>query len=246
MKMTKKSLLGVVAMTAVMFGATEHADADSVVAVVADVNARVHSSTNTSFYDAILDDNTNVLFSRHDEQQGDLNAYYANKTGVSTFENSAALTAGILAPVDLLVVTRYFNRAINYSAAEMTAISDFVSGGGDLLVILEARAQSNLLNGYNDLLTSVGSSIQYTGTRFAVVTPPFNAENTSLGALDPFRVSAYNTLSGGTSVYNDAAGNSVVAFQALGDPSQIVPSPTAAMAGVFALGGLALRRRRSA
>ena len=206
-----------------------------VVSVVADVNAA--TSSNFSFYDAILGTSQNVMFSRADEQQSAIFNHYNSQAGVTATENASTLTNASLAFTDLLVITRFFNNALNYSAAETSAIADFVTGGGDLLMITEASNSSHLA-GYNAILSAVGSSIAYTGFRSTSFQSGIVAESTSLGPLNSFTVSAYNTLSGGTAVYN-ANNGTVVAFESVS-----VPAPSALL--VLGLGLVLMRTRKQA
>lgn len=207
------------------------------VAVVADVNANF--SSNFDFYDAVLGSSEDVLFSRSDGPQNDIRNHYNSLSGVTAVQNAATLTASLLAPVDLLVVTRSFNASLDYAAAEMSAVANFVNNGGSVLMITES-ADPNI-DGYNNFLSSIGSTINYTGDRFLVDQSNIAAESTSLGALDPFQVSAYNTLSGGTATY--VANNGVVvAFEEVG----AVPEPASIVmwSMMGGIGFMARRRRK--
>jgi len=151
------------------------------------------------------------------------------------------LTAAILSTYDMIVLTRNFNFSIDYTAAEMTAIADFVSSGGTVLTILEAVANSANLTGYNALLSGIGSTISYTGTRSTFFDGNIVAEITSLGPLGVYDCNACNHLSGGTSVYIGAGGP----FVAFDDIQVQVPEPgTLALLGIglFVM-GLARRKK---
>lgn len=219
-----------------------------ILAVVGDVNAGATSATNASFYEAVLGDSSTVVFSRGVSQQGDTLGFYNSLTGVTATESAAELTAASLSTIDLLVVTAFFNDPISYTAAEIAAVSGFLGGGGSVLMVTEASSAANL-GGYNAFLAGVGSSISYTGFRNAGTSPTMTAESTTLGALDPFRVSAYNTLTGGTAVYN-APDGTVVAFEDFGDVGNGggngggngVPAPSTVL--LLAIGLLAASRRR--
>lgn len=216
----------------------------STLTVIADVNAGADEGSNASLYQNILGDSASVLFSREDEQQDDTLTFYNAQAGVSATESAATITSALLANVDLLVVTAFFNNAIDYAASEITAMADFLSGGGDILVVLEANENSALLDSYNDLLTGLGSDIQYTGDRVVANATDDSLEGTIISsAADSFTVSAYNTLSGGSSVAFDAAGGTFVAVQVI-DSVAAVPLPATLPLLAFALGGVGFAARR--
>lgn len=210
------------------------------IAVVADVNAVENDEIASGFYDAVLGSNTSVAFSRNQEQQGNLLNYYNGLAGVSAVADNSVLTAGVLSLYDTLVITRFFNRAVDYTAAEISAIADWVIGGGTVLAILEARAGSTNLDGYNALLSGIGSTISYTGTRSTFFDGDIAAESTSLGALGVFDCNACNHLSGGTSVYI-GEGGPFVAFDT--GQEQVSEPSTIALFGL-ALLGLGFARRK--
>lgn len=210
------------------------------IAVVADVNAVEADEIASGFYDAILGSNTSVAFSRNEEQQGALLNYYNTLGGVSAVSDASVLTAAVLSGYDMIVITRFFNNAIDYTAAEMTAIAAFVSNGGTVLAILEAAANSANLTGYNALLSGIGSTISYDGTRTTFFDGDIVAEITSLGPLGVYDCNACNHLSGGTAVYI-GQGGPFVAF----DDAASVPEPgTLALLGIglFVM-GLARRKK---
>lgn len=221
----------------VVFGTLGSASA-GLIAVVADVNA--DTPGNQNFFDAVLGGGTNVLFSRSVAQQGFLQANWNALPGVTAGASGGVVNAALLDGVDLFVVTTSFNNALDYTPAEIAAMNVFVDGGGSILAILESN--SPIADGYNDLLLGIGSSISYTGDRFGVAQNNIPAEATSLGALDPFQVSAYNTLSGGSPVYIANEGT-VVAIEDVS--GQAVPEPSSvALLAVGTMGLILARRRR--
>ncbi|ARE40359.1 hypothetical protein RGUI_2218 [Rhodovulum sp. P5] len=215
------------------------------VTVVADVNT-AGKAVNDALYLNVLDSATSVLFSRNEEQQSDTRALFNAQAGVSAVEDASTLTDALLAGVDLLVITRFYNNAIDYTAAEIASVANFVSDGGDVLVILEATAGSSLYSAYNSLLTGIGSAIQYTTGRTVMPFTDASLEDTDISDSSmSFAVDAYAHLSGGDAVAMDDTGAVFVAYEDIED-GPVVPLPGALP--LMAAGGLALvglKRRRT-
>ena len=229
----KRGFRYVLVIVAFAFSISQQASA-GLISVVADVNAS--NSNNFSFYDAILGSSQDVVFSRGISQQSSIFSHYNSISGVTATQNSSTLSSAILNTIDLLVVTSNFNNPFNYSVSEMSSIAGFVTGGGSVLMISEA---SNITS-FNTFLSGIGSSIRYTGARVSVQQNNIGAETTSLGSLNPFSVNAYNTLSGGTAVYNSNSGT-VVAFESVREPTSVTEPSTLA---IFALAVIGLVSRR--
>lgn len=235
-----KKLL-VVFMLMMMVGFTGQAFAGRI-SVVADVNAA--GNGNLSFYDAILGSSEDVLFSRSAHQQTNILNHYNSLVGVTATTNGAPLTAALLGSIDMLVVTAFFNNSLNYTTSEIFEVANFVDSGGTVLMITEA--QNPNAAGYNDFLAGIGSSISYTGLRIGA-SESITAENTSLGSLDPFAVSWYNTLTGGTAVYNARSGT-VVAFEDTNGDIPPIPEPGTIIllaSGLLGLAGFGRKHEKS-
>lgn len=247
--MSTKKILGLArnsAVAAVAGACFATAGWSSTLTVLADVNADAFDSTsNQSVYLNILGDSTSVTFSRVDEQQDGTLDFFNAQAGVTAVENAATINSALLANVDLLVISRFFRAAVDYAAAEIDAMSDFLSGGGDILVVLES--DESTLDGYNALLSGLGSEIQYTGGRVVASTTDSSLEDTVISTMgDSFSVSAYNILSGGDSVASDANGGTFLAVETFANVAE-VPLPATLPLLAFALGGagfVARRKRR--
>ncbi|MEH6628230.1 MAG: PEP-CTERM sorting domain-containing protein [Motiliproteus sp.] len=236
MKLTIRNILSTIVFSgALLAGMTQSASA-GLIAVVADVNA--DGAGNFSFYDSVLGSNQNVVFSRDEAQQEGVRNHYNTLAGVTATENSATLTAGLLGGLDMLVVTRSFNVILDYTAAEISAVADFVSGGGTVLAILEASTASTL-TGYNNFLAGIGSAVSYNGGRSCPGNDTMTAASTSLGVLGAFTVNCYNHLAGGTAVYTAANGVTV----AFGQTTSVSEPPVLALLGLGLL-GLGFSRRK--
>lgn len=200
--------------------------------VIGDVNAG--SADNLRLYENVLDGGHSVLFARGFGQMTGVVSHFRT-IGADPVEHGTLITPAVLGTTDLLVLTTNYNTFLDFSALELAAVRDYGMTGGRILMVTEA-ALSPVLDGYNAVLDAIGARIRFTGLRFAqteVVTP---LPDTPLTAgLVSFRVSPYNTLTGGTAAVT-AANGTAIAFERLGAPAAI-PLPGA---GPVMAGGLGL------
>ena len=203
------------------------------ITVVADVSAQ----HNFSFFDAVLGSQTSVVFSRGAVQQPTLLTHYDQLPGVTAIESSAVLTTSFLDPVDLLVVTHNFSEPLTYTAAEMAAVGQFVSGGGSMMLIAEFNTIFWDPNIYNDYLIAIGSSIRYQDVRSSAVESVAPEDTPLTAGLDDFDTSAYNTLTGGIAGYTGVVGT-FIAYE-----GGVVPEPSTGV--LIAIGLVCVARRRA-
>lgn len=202
------------------------------ITVVADVSAQ----NNFSFFDAVLGDQSSVVFSRGAVQQPTLRTHWDQMVGVSAIESSAELTSSFLSTIDLLVVTHNFSEPLTYTASEVSAVGDFVDYGGAVLLIAEFNTIFWDPPIYNDFLIGIGSEIRFNDVRTNTI-ESVSPEDTPLTAgLADFNTSAYNTLTGGISAYIGSAGT-FIAYE-----GSVVPEPSTAI--LIGIGLTVLARRR--
>lgn len=101
-----------------------------------------------------------------------------------------SITGGELAAFDLFVLggPAFFSSGpLGLSGAEVTAISTFLAGGGNMLMQVETNNAGDYAD-YNAFLGAIGSTIRFTGNRAGYFE--------DIGTL--FQCNACNTFSGGT------------------------------------------------
>lgn len=210
--------------------------------VIGDVNAG--SATNLRLYENALAGGRSVLFARNFGQLTGVVSHYRT-IGADPVAHATAITPAVLGATDLLVLTANYNTPLDLSAAELSAVRDHGLTGGRILLVAEA-ALAPALASYNALLEAIGARIRFTGARFAATEVVTDLPETPLTAgLTSFRVSPYNTLSGGNAAVR-AANGVAIAFETLGAPMPIpLPGAGPAMAGGLGLLVLirCLRRR---
>jgi PEP-CTERM motif len=182
---------------------------------------------------------TNGSFGSASNTDDEVNAFYGAQAGVTSTLVSGTVTAATFAGgVDLFVVALPDDP---FTAGEVSAISSFLSAGGNLLLFAENNnAVFNSTNAaLNQLLADLGSSMAIVPAILSnpgVVTPdPFTA-----GIVGDFNFAAGSQVTGGTTLYATNSGLGMIARQDVGSAAP-VPEP-----GTFLLlgGGLALLWRR--
>jgi hypothetical protein len=204
----------------------------STLTVIGDVNAG--AADNLRLYENVLNGGRSVLFARSFAQLTGVVGWY-RAIGATAVEHATAITPSVLGTTDLLVLTTNYNTFFNFSATELGAVRDYGLSGGRILLVAEAAMLPVLAN-YNAVLDAIGAQIRFTGSRFAETEVVENLPDTPITAgLLSFRMSPYNTITGGTAAVAPANGVAI-AFETLGAP---VPVPLPGAAPLMA-GGLAL------
>jgi hypothetical protein len=228
-----------------LFGITGTAQAGLLV-VVSDVNATRNphfaDPGNRTFFDNVLGGGTNVLFSRALHAHSvDLDTYYEGSAGVTTTVSAAPVDSSLLSGVDLMVVAPAFATAQNYTATEIVAMSDYLNGGGSILLVGEADAAA-VLDSYNDLLTGLGSSIAFGSPRVSSSVVTGITSHALTAGVGTFGYIAFSPLTGGTSLVTGPGGATFVAVEGIAS-SVSEPAGLALFGlGLAALGSI--RRRR--
>jgi hypothetical protein len=168
-----------------------------------------------------------------------ISSYYDSQSGISASVLSGTVTSTILSGVDLLVAVLPDD---NFSGAEATAISNFLTGGGSLFLIGENGADifDPARASINDLLGQLGSSML-----LGAVTVPNSA---AVIASDPYTtgVTAFSfsassgvTFNGGSALISNTSGDSIIAYERVG----VVPTPGTLLLAATGLIALGMRRR---
>ena len=185
------------------------------ITVAGDVNIS-DNSDNDRFFHNVIGDASNVMF-RFESVQWSSNPMelvvdkFESVGSISTTNYIGDLCPTILANVDLLVLSSHINWGghIEYNENDLGYLREFLDLGGDIFLYGELIRNSTTLLNYNDLLTGIGSSIQFKderilGQSLALASNHFNGVPpvTPLSVDQPeLRVWAYNNLTGGQAVY---------------------------------------------
>jgi len=209
------------------------------------------NNDNASFFTNVLGTGTRVLIHRENtsfiSSASAINAHYNSLSGVnSTLDSSgSAITAASLAGVDLFLSIMPSN---NYTASEISALSDFLDGSGTVFFLGDADAVDfGVDDRINAALASLGSSISLDhssidgqfGTTTSIDSDPLTS------GVSSFTYAFTNTVSGGTSLIRSRNDQGLV-FIAYDAPTQVVPEPSSLALlcmGGLTLCGVRLRRR---
>lgn len=216
------------------------------ITVVGDIS--VDQGSNFPIYENLLGSGSEVLFSREAFFQETMLNHFTSEAGINPTESGAALTGSLLDSVDMLVVTQTFNAPLDYTSSETAAAKSFLNDGGEILMVLEGEDGASVHGNYNDFLGAIGSSIEFTGSRYPnwEFVDPLEDTPISDSASGGFNLKQYNTLSGGQPVAI-ASNGAAVAYEEIGasDPGDnptTVPEPTSL--ATFSVGLLILGARK--
>lgn len=240
-----RALLVLLCAAAVIIPATD-AVAGRIV-VVGDQNAADPADDigNKTFYTNLLGTTDNVWVSRFSFAFiNDLRAYYDSLSGVTATASNATVTSASLAGYGLFVVAPFYNTALDYTAAEVSALADFLDGGGDILMVGEAY-DTAVVDSYNDFLGGVGSAIRFTEPRTSGALGTIASDPLTAGVTS-FHFVVQNPLTGGTALISTDLGDTVIATEGTGSATANVSEPAPLAVLGLGLAGFAAGRRRSA
>lgn len=176
----------------------------------------------------------------------EIDEFFDSLAGVTSNLFSGAVTPTILAGADLLMLP---SPSDDFTAAELTAILDFFTGGGSVFLLAEPVLNPGPQARVNSVLTALGSSMSVDGSQIdsgaQVASGAQILGNALTAGVTSFGYGATSVVSGGTALIlsSDATGNQTfVAFEGQAVPE---PQPLALVLAGLAFATVATARRHS-
>jgi hypothetical protein len=237
-----KALLAVAAVGLMSWGVSADAgtiflSGDSNIANPLTGSADAINAGNQQFFTNVLQGGTNVAvlrvdnpgFGSADFSDLDINTYYNSLAGVTSTLVAGPISAATLAGVNLFVGVL----PNAFSAAELTALSNFLAGGGTVFFLGE---NSNAV--FTAANNAINAALVALGSGMSIVPDNFDAGfNNATIAADPFtsgvasfRYAAPSGVAAGTQIFFGTEQRAFVTYESTGR----VPEP-----GTLALLGLA-------
>jgi hypothetical protein len=170
-----------------------------------------------------------------------INDYYNSIPGLSSSKQVGEVTAASLAGVNLFISPTSGNM---YSAAEITALGSFLSGGGSILLMAEHQGFMPQITNVNAVLTGLGSSMSVSPAAslcgFNTLTGSQIASNPLNAGVSTFEMGCTSQVLGGTPLFFTDPGFAMIAVEG---QVQTVPEPGSSLL-LLGLGLVGLRAWR--
>jgi hypothetical protein len=207
---------------------TAHAYAELV--VIGDVDAPNTSSRpqNYDLLENVRNGGTDIAWltggSAVNSRYTDLRSRWTNAGAVIT--DDLTTNVGIsLSGRDLVVVSQLYANLSQFDTAAISAIANYLAGGGEVLYIAQVSSSTVHLPSYNTFLSAIGSSMQFLTTGGSSGTEVIDTSTPYGQGVTAFELDGWTAISGGIAVVT-LNGEIGVAFGSGGGFAPTAPVPT--------------------